>query len=139
MNRAEVALLLIMRIMAVAAMTATGAVLMPHAWMDAIHQALGLGDLPRLPVVEYLTRSLSAMYVFHGVLLWVIAGDLRRYRPLAVLSSAALAVFGVGTLSIGFYAGLPRFWVAMEGPMTIATGVAMLLLCRQIGRPGAAG
>lgn len=132
MNRAEFALMLFMRGMAAAAMLAIGAVIMPHSWMSAIHAALGLGSLPKIPIIEYLTRSLSALYAFHGVLMWVLAGDLRRYRPLAFLSSAALALLGVTNLLIDLYAHLPWHWTAVEGPFTIVVGVVMLALCRHI-------
>ena len=35
------------------------AVFLPTDWMDGFHRELGLGPLPRRPIVEYLTRSVS--------------------------------------------------------------------------------
>ena len=100
-------LVLLLRAIAVAASLAVVPVFMPHAWMDACHRGLGLGPLPETPVIVYLTRSLSAMYVFHGGLLWLVAGDLRRYAPLVTYLAAAFTAFGLVTLWIDVHAGLP--------------------------------
>ena len=61
------------------------AVFMPVEWMAAIHRWLGLGELPATPLVEYLARSTSALYVLLGSLFFVIAGDLRRYAAIVKL------------------------------------------------------
>lgn len=121
-------LVVLLRAIAVAAALAVVPVFMPHAWMDACHRWLGLGPLPEKPVIVYLTRSLSAMYVFHGGLLWIVAGDVRRYAALVTYLAAAFTAFGIVTLWIDVHAGLPWPWVASEGPLGIAFGVAMFAL-----------
>jgi hypothetical protein len=60
------------------------AMLLPPDWMAATHRWLGMGELPEAPVVDYLARSVSALYGFHGVLLFLIATDPARYRPFVV-------------------------------------------------------
>ena len=35
--------------------------LMPTAWAQAAHTAIGLGELPGEPIVMYLVRGMSAM------------------------------------------------------------------------------
>ncbi len=125
-------LVLLLRAIAVAASLAVVPVFMPHAWMDACHRGLGLGPLPETPVIVYLTRSLSAMYVFHGGLLWLVAGDLRRYAPLVTYLAAAFVVFGIVTLWIDVHAGLPWPWVASEGPAGLVFGVAIFTLRRRV-------
>ena len=57
-------------------------ILMPTEWMVYLHTQLQLGDLPIAPIVEYLTRSVSAVYAMHGVLLLFISFDLAKYRSL---------------------------------------------------------
>jgi hypothetical protein len=126
--KAERMLVFLLRAIAVAAALAVVPAFMPHGWMDACHRGLGLGPLPESPVIVYLTRSLSAMYVFHGGLLWIVAGDVRRYASLVTYLAAAFTTFGLITLWIDFHAGLPWFWVASEGPAGIAFGVAMFAL-----------
>ena len=48
---------------------------------EPIHRQVGLGELPQVPIVGYLTRSISALYALHGALLVFMAGDVRRYLP----------------------------------------------------------
>jgi len=45
---------------------------------------MGLGDMPKGPIVEYLARSTSLFCALPGELLWYIASDLRRYRDFFV-------------------------------------------------------
>ena len=60
-------------------LTALGAVVMPFEWMNSIHRQVGLGELPHVPIVGYLTRSISGLYALHGALLLFLAGDVRRH------------------------------------------------------------
>jgi hypothetical protein len=66
MNRNEKILIWLMRLGGAVMLTALGAVVMLFDWMSMIHQELGLGELPRVPIVGYLTRSVSALCALHG-------------------------------------------------------------------------
>jgi hypothetical protein len=67
MTRNERILVWLLRVTGVIMLTALGAVVMPFGWMNSIHQQLGLGALPNVPIVGYLTRSISALYALHGL------------------------------------------------------------------------
>ncbi len=110
------------------ALFAAVAVVMPFDWMDAIHRWLGLGDMPRGRVVDYLARSLSAFYVFHGILLLFLSSDLRRYLPVIRLLGIVFIVFGVVMLGLDYVIGLPVYWIVGEGPVIIAVGAAITWL-----------
>src|SRR5947209_14798980 len=86
------------------------AVLMPVSWMAAAHRWLGLGEMPDAPVVEYLARSLSAMYAVLGALFLLAASDLERYRPLVRFLAVTFALLGLVLLGIDLAAGLPWWW-----------------------------
>ena len=135
MNRAEPILVILLRCIAVASALAVVPVFMPYAWMDLCHRRLGLHTLPQLPVIVYLTRSLSAMYVFHGGLLWLVARDVHRYAGLITYLGLAFLVFGAVVLGIDLHAQLPWFWVVSEGPVEIVVGLAILLLQRRVTSP----
>ena len=130
--KGERMLVLLLRAIAVAAALAVVPVFMPHRWMDACHRWLGLGSLDELPVIVYLTRSLSAMYVFHAGVLWVVARDVRRYAAMVTYLAAAFVAFGIVMLWIDIHARLPWPWIAVEGPLAIAFGVAILILQRKV-------
>ena len=123
-------LVLLLRLGAVVTMAAFPAMLLPTDWMAATHRWLGLGELPRAPVVEYLTRSIAALYGFHGVLLFVVSRDLVRFRPIVRYLGIMNVVFGSLIVLIDVHAGLPPFWTLAEGPPMIAMGAAVLYLSR---------
>jgi hypothetical protein len=100
-------------------------VLMPTAWMDLLHSQLHIGPFPLAPIVEYLTRSISALYAVHGVLLVFISFDLERYRPLLGMLILLHGVLGLAMLGIDLWAVMPWWWTLSEGPPIIA--FAMLL------------
>ncbi len=131
MERNEKALTLLLRLTGVVLLTALLAVVMPTSWMDSIHAWLGLGELPRTPIVEYLTRSLSMMYALLGALLLYMAGDVRRYAPLIVFFAAISIGAGVVLLGIDVYAGLPLDWILSEGPGAMVLSVVILVLARR--------
>jgi hypothetical protein len=132
MSNAEKLLVVLLRAIALLDSLAIVPVFMPHAWMDACHGWLGLGTLPDAPIIVYLTRALSAMYAFHAGLLWIASQNVRHYATLITYIALACAVFGTVLVWIDLRAGLPRLWIAGEGPFFIGVGLAMLALQRSI-------
>ncbi len=121
-------------------LTALGAVVMPYSWMNAIHQHTGLGELPHVPIVGYLTRSVSAFYALHGALLVFVAGDVRRYLAVVRFFAVAGAVFGALLLGIDCAVGMPLPWTVAEGPFVVVLSAAILWLTgRKRLPPTAAG
>jgi hypothetical protein len=136
--RAELALIFLLRLGGVATCLAAFAIVMPTTWMVAAHARLGLGELPQAPIVEYLTRSLSALYAMHGALLLIVATDVHRFRSLVVWAAASSGAFGLVVLGIDLLAGLPLWWVLIEGPPLVAFGVLLGWLLRVLREPAPA-
>ncbi|HXW08304.1 MAG TPA: hypothetical protein VD833_23940 [Vicinamibacterales bacterium] len=107
------------------------AMLLPVDWMASTHEWLGLGAFPRAPVVEYLARSIAALYGFHGALLLLISTDPVRFRPLVWFVVVVNISFGLMMLAIDLHAGMPAYWTAAEGPPITALGLVLGLLNRQ--------
>jgi hypothetical protein len=101
------------------------AVLLPVDWMAATHPWLGLGPFPRTPIVDYLTRSIAALYGFHGVFVWIVSLDPVRYRVFVWFAAVMNIIFGAMMLVIDLHAGMPAAWTAIEGPTIMAMGVAI--------------
>lgn len=104
------------------------AMFLPPDWMAATHQWLGLGEFPRSAVVDYLARSIAALYGFHGVLMFVVARDLVRLAPIVRFIGVMNITLGAALIAIDLYAGMPWWWTLGEGPPIIAFGVVVLLL-----------
>ena len=104
------------------------AMLLPTDWMASTHAWLGLGEFPATPIVDYLTRSVAALYGFHGALVLLIARDPERFRPIVSFVAVMNIAFGIMLVVVDLHAGLPAFWVLGEGPPIIAFGIGVAML-----------
>ena len=134
MNSKDRLFKLFLRIVGSVAMLALIAAVMPYSWMNAIHQWLGLGQLPAEPIVGYLARSASAFYALLGALLWVVSFDLRRHRLILRFLGVAIIVFGIMLLIVDFVEGMPLWWRFWEGPINMAFGTIILILSNRLAR-----
>lgn len=125
---------LLLRIVGSAALLAIPFVFVPYAGMNAIHDGLGMGQLPDAPVVGYLARSASAFYAILGGLLWVLSFDLRRHRLVLVYLGAAILLFGLVIFAVDFLEGMPRWWNLWEGSVNTLFGIVILVLSCRLGR-----
>ena len=132
MLRPDGYLSLLLRLEAVVLLCAVPAALLPTDWMAAVHAWLGMGTMPRGPLVEYLTRSLSLLYASWVPILWLTAGDVRRYRRLIVWMAWTRFALGVSLLVLDAVVGMPWWWIAAEGPSIVALSLAVVALARRI-------
>jgi hypothetical protein len=122
---AERFLALVLRINAGILVLALLAVFLPHEWMAAVHRRLFLDDFPSTPLIGYMTRSLSALYGFVGLVLWYASLDVRRYRPLIAFQAWVTVIFGVLMIGIDLGVGMPWPWTVGEGVAVIGLGALM--------------
>jgi hypothetical protein len=121
-------LVFLLRFAGVVTFSAFFAMFLPVDWMASTHERLGLGEFPRAPVVDYLARSVAALYGFHGCLLLVISTDVVRYRALVWYAAAMNVLFGHIITAIDLHAGMPTLWTILEGPPIAALGVVLAIL-----------
>lgn len=130
--RSEKYLAIILRIAGGVMLLAFAAALLPFEWMGAIHRWLGLGELPRAPIVEYLARTASLLYGFNGCLLLFLGRDPRRHAALILFIGALSAPLSVAVFIIDVAAGMPWSWTLGEGPPVLILAVAIVLLARPL-------
>lgn len=118
-----------LRFIAVVQMLTLGIVFVPEAWIDSWHGWLGLGQMPDSPFLRYVIRGASYCQAGIGVLLWVMATDVVRYRPLVIATSAIYLVGGLAFYFIDTIAGLPRWWCLMDSVSCLLAGGVLLTLC----------
>jgi hypothetical protein len=133
-KQAEMILVVLLRISAGVLLLALAPIFFPHSWMAAINRAIGLAELPDTALMGYLTRSLSALYAFHGALLLFVSFNVRRYLPLIIFFAATAVVFGILLLSLDIYLAMPLFWIICEGPMMIVFYAAILAVAVYVQR-----
>jgi hypothetical protein len=134
MSWAEKTLVVVLRLSAVLLLVALVPACMPFQWMVVIHRALGMGELPDMPIVGYLTRSLSAFYAMHGALILYVSFDVRRHLPVIRFLAVLAVAFGAGMLVLDAAVGLPLAWTLGEGPFVIALGAVLLWLAGRVNR-----
>jgi hypothetical protein len=128
MGSYERTLVWLLRISAVVLLTALVPAVMPSAWMQEIHRRLGMGELPKGPIIGYLTRSLSAMYAMHGALVLFVSSDVRRFLPVVKCLAGLAILFGIGMVALDVMVGVPPYWVLCEGPFIVVLGGVLLWL-----------
>ena len=128
-----------LRIIAIVQMLTFAVVLMPVAWIASWHAWLGLGVMPDDPVLRYVIRGAAFAQGGVGVLVWVIATDVVRYRPL-VITTAAISLFAAPAYYfIDATAGMPRFWCIFDFAYCFLAGAVLLALCLLSSPNGSTG
>jgi len=123
---------LLLRLWGAPPLLAIVAFVMPHSWMAAVHEWLGMGLLPDKPIVDYLARYASAFSVFYGVVLFVFAGDVHRYARLITIQAILIIVFSAVGAVFGWRAGMPWWWIASDVASCWLASGAMLWLQKRI-------
>lgn len=121
-------LVILLRLAGTITVMAFLAMFLPVEWMVSTHRWLGLGEFPRMPVVDYLARSVAALYGFHGALLLLISRDPIKHLTIVRFVACMNVLFGLMIIAIDVHAGMPLLWTLMEGPPIIAFGVVIALL-----------
>jgi hypothetical protein len=104
-------------------------VFMPLSWIASWHSWLGIGVMPDDPLLRYVIRGAAFAQGGVGVLVWVIATDVVRYRPL-VITTAAISLFAAPAYYfIDATAGMPRFWCVFDFAFCFLAGGVLLTLC----------
>jgi hypothetical protein len=130
MTPAERRLIWFLRLTALLLIAAAGAVLLPSTWMNAIHEWLGLGALPDMPMVGYMTRSVSALYACLGAGCWYVSRNVRRYLPLLRFSLPVSFAFALTLIAIDVHEEMPLAWTLGEGAFLLGWTLALWRLVR---------
>ena len=102
------------------------AVVMPRTWMEISHEWLGLCQMPHGPVLMFLIRQASYTYGMHGISLWVLALDVKRFRPLIILNGIAYLLAAPVFAVIDYTTGMPLWWTIGDAVGCGGLGVVLL-------------
>jgi hypothetical protein len=107
------------------------AVVMPRAWMEAGHTWLGIGEMAHGPLIMFMIRQASYTYGMHGVSLWILASDVRRFRKLIIFNGLSFTLAALVFFWIDYSSGMPWFWTISDALGCAFFGVALLWLNRK--------
>ena len=122
----------VLRVTGVTMLFALVFVFCPFGWMQAIHGRMGMGELAYTPLLSYLIRTLSAMYAYMGAIALFVSRDVERYGPLIRFLGWIGILGGACVTALDAILGLPVFWTATEGPLTVALGVVLITLVAKL-------
>ena len=114
---------------------AFGALFLSDDAMAAVHQALGLGELPRTPIVGYLARTASLQYGLHGVLLWAASMNVARFAPLVPWLGGLKLLQAIAVAGIDATGGMPLWWTIVEPNCLALAGAGLLAVWALDARP----
>ncbi len=96
--------------------------------MEASHAWLGLGEMPEGAVLMFMIRQASYVYGMHGVSLWVLASDVKRFRPLVLLNGISFLLAAPIFFIIDHTTGMPLYWTLSDSLGCGLIGAALLWL-----------
>ena len=120
-----------LRVMAGLDMLAVAAMAAPWSWLSWAARLNGYEIGETVPLVHYLTRTASGMYVVYGALLWFLS--LRPVHHASVIRFLAWlsVVHSFAVLAVDWAVGMPLFWCTSEFGGHMAEAVILLLLLRR--------
>ncbi len=119
----------LIRAIAILQLLTAGFCFVPQSALDFLYSWVGLGQMPDLPFLRYVIRGASYCQGAIGVLLWIIASDVVRYRPLVIATGAIYLVAVPAFWAIDVMTGMPRWWAIMDTASCFLTGGILLALC----------
>ena len=120
---------LILRVVAVLSCIVLPAVFLPGMAAEKLCWLLGSGRPPQAPLMIYLLGGGCCVYLAVASMLWIMSGDVVRYRPLVIFVGWVYLVCAPILLWIAVQAGMPRWWITMDLLSCLITGPALLWAC----------
>lgn len=128
---------IVLRVIGAVSFIALPAIVMPRLAVEKASVLLGLGKPEASPLLIYMMAGASCVYVAQGLLMWLMARDVVRYRPLIVFCAWAFLAFSPLFLWIDLHAGMPASQVAADSLSCLLAGAALLVACYRGGAKGA--
>lgn len=98
--------------------------------METSHAWLGLGEMPGGPILMFMIRQASFFYGVHGVLLWLLASDVVRFRPLVIFTGVSYLLAAPVFFIIDHTSEMPVWWMVVDAVSCAFLGSALLWLNR---------
>jgi hypothetical protein len=117
------------RILAISQIVAFALVIVPNSWIAWLHARLGLGEMPDEVIFGYLLRGAAWCQGAFGIIFWVMATDVVRYRPLIITTAGLYLAAAPSFLFLDSIVGLPWWWSLWDFGVCSTAGAILLALC----------
>ena len=126
------ATIIVLRLLAALQILTASLALIPTASLAKVHAWVGLGPLPESPFLQYVVRGGAFVQGCIGVLIWVMATDVLRYRPLIIATGAIYLACAPVFLLIHLAVKMPAVWCAADTGSCLLTGLVVLTLALKL-------
>lgn len=124
-----------LRVMALLDGLAVAAMIAPWSWIAVSARHYGFEVEHANPLVHYLARTASGMYVVYGATLWFIASDPERYSKLIRFLAWIGMAQSTAVLAIDVVERMPPTWYWPEFGGHVAESMVILILLRRAKLP----
>jgi hypothetical protein len=118
-----------LRVIAIGQMAAFAITFFPGAWIASFHTWLGLGQMPDSAFLRYIIRGAAWSQGAFGVLFWVMALDVVRYRRIVITVAALYLIASPTFYLVDSTVGLPLAWCLWDCLCCLFAGSILLLFC----------
>ena len=119
----------VMRVLAVAWILSGVLCFFPYTWSNAFLAWFGMEQMPRALFMIYVLRGAGLLGVGIGVVIWVVATDVVRYRPLVIAIIAFHLIGAPVFYSMDAIIGMPLSWRIMDFVSLLMMGGLPLAFC----------
>ncbi|NNJ25845.1 hypothetical protein [Alienimonas chondri] len=102
----------------------------PRSLLEWGHRTLLTEPFPEAPIAEYLARSASLLYAFHGCLLLFATTDVPKFAGWLKLYGGLMLAAGVCFLIVDLMSDMPAWWAWGEAATLLIGGSLVLWLMR---------
>jgi hypothetical protein len=118
-----------LRVLAVAWILSGVCCFFPDSWDNAFLARFGVEPVPQgLPMI-FVLRWAGLGCVGIGVVIWVVAMDVVRYRPVVIAIIALHLIAAVVSYFMELIIGMPLSWRIMDSASLLVLGVLPLAFC----------
>ena len=115
-----------MRIIAIGWLVSGISCLLPETWIASFLDWVGLGPMPHAVIFLYVIRKFAYVTTACGVLFWVVATDVVRYRPIVITTIAIHLIFVPVLCWLDVTIGMPLWWCIMDWSSCLLAGGFLL-------------
>ena len=119
----------LLRIVATFLILNGGAFFLPERWINSVLQWCVLEPMPQAVFMSYLLEASGYPQIAIGALIWIIATDVVRYRPLVITTIVIFLVGAPVFYMIDTHVGLPHWWCVMDFISCFLCGAFPLGFC----------
>jgi hypothetical protein len=118
-----------LRVLAVAWILSGICCFFPDSWDNAFLALFGVEPVPQGIPMIFVLRWAGVGCVWIGIMIWVVATDVVRYRPIVIAIIALHLIAAPVAYFMELVIGMPLSWRIMDSVSLLVLGVIPLVFC----------